>query len=411
MSLGSDEVVGSRLRQQILDSADPETQTAQWTCRALGELRALCAASSVRLDDHIRDLAELFDRLLASSPDPEFRRQATIYSHRLEPAIQHYFAPDEQEHLRKALKTIIVLRLLGVPYRAGCPTPAEGKAERLLASLYGLCGGAGLMVWDGEGAPVYVVETAPEQFVEWVVARSACFLGRDERDKTVSDAVWSALFPVAGHDAQPERELLPTGRQTCSTCLSGNTFPGREAVRIRCPDQDEYVLIFESLWEADRGRRVHRGVRALAGKFPMERVGIWIPGRPTPQDEELIVCYMATAQAMRRVFSCGGGRENERWLVRALQGQYLQVSRLALAVILKCYRHGMVVTDRGIWRPGNAVGSLVHLIGDLVTWSGMGGLDARCRKAASGKLTNDAEEYTMTAVAGDRREKWHKTPK
>jgi len=272
--------------------------------------------------------------------------------------------------LEKVLKSLIMLRLLEVPYRPGCPISAAEEGESLLASLYILCKGMGLMVLSEGGNPVYVVETDHGRFVEWIIARMTGLLGRNDRDKTVSDALWSALFPIPECGTRPERALSPTLPQSYPIQLSGNAFPGREAVLVRCPGLGEWVLVFESLWEMDRGGRVHRVVRVLPEGISPDQVWIWIPRRPSQPEAGQIASYMATARALRQVLSQESAGEMDEWTARALKRQYLQASTPALEGIVDCYRQGEVVTDIDTWRLDDHADSLVHLIERLVAWVG-----------------------------------------
>jgi len=355
----------SKLRRQVLDSLDPEVQETRWACRALGELRSLYRASvaqSAQPDGRVQDLAGVFDRLRTSWTSPELRRLAAIYEQHLKPVIELHFYGSERGQLKKALKVLMMLRLLEVPYRPGSPLPSAVEADSLLASLHVLCGGVGLMRWREGDRPVYVVEADRGRFVEWVVARTTGLLGRQDRDKGVSDALWSTLFPIAECGARQERYLPPGQSGGGPVQLCGGAFPGREAVLIRRPGRGAWVLVFESPWEMDRGRRVHQAMRALPPHLSPGQVLIWMPRRPLRREAEQITCYIAAGRALRQALSQEGAGE----VVCALQRSYLWASGPALEGIVDGYRDGRVIADGGTWRPGDHANSLVHLIGELV---------------------------------------------
>ena len=211
-----------------------------------------------------------------------------------------------------------------------------------------------------------VVGADPDWFVEWAIARMAAYLGRADRDKAVSDALWATLFCTPERGTGPE--FLPDGSQQHRLTLSGDVFPGREAVLVRWPGVAEWVLVFESPWEADRGGRLQRVMRALPGGIDSCQVWIWVPREPSPHEADRITYYMAAARVLRNAFSEEGADQTGGWLIRALQEPYLGASRPALEAIIACYRQGMVVTDGGTWRPGQHTDSLADLVGDLVAW-------------------------------------------
>jgi len=350
-----------RLCQQVLRSVAPGVKGRCWTCVFEGRLRSFWPDASVQMSD----LADLYDHLLVSSTSPEFNRLAAIYAQCLEPVVARSFYGTRQRQLEKSLKALIVLRLLRVPYRAGNPVPGMA-AEGLLSSFYILCKGAGLMAWNDNGNPVYVVENDPEQFVEWVVTWMAAFLDRNERDKAVSDALWSALFSAPECGAR--QGLLPAVSQPCSLLLSGDVFSGREALLIQWPGAGKWVVAFESPWKVDQGRRVHRVMRALPEEVSSSRVLIWVPRRLLLREEEQVVCYMAIARALRMMPADESVDETGGWLIRALQRAYVSASLHALEAILDSYRQGMVVTDRGTWCPDQCTDSLIHLVRELMVW-------------------------------------------
>jgi hypothetical protein len=351
----------NRLCQQVLRSVAPGVKGRCWTCVPKGRLRLFLPDASVQTCD----LAGLYDHLLATSASPEFNRLAAIYAQCLETVVARNFCGTRRRQLEKSLKALIILRLLGVPYRAGSPIPGAAE-EGLLSSLHILCQGAGLMAWNENGNPVYVVENDPERYVEWVVTRMTAFLGRNERDKAVADALWSKLFSVP--EGGVRQELLPAGSQPCSLLLSGDVFSGREALLIQWPGAGKWVVAFESPWKVDQGRRVHRVMRALPGEVSSGRVLIWVPRRLLPREEEQVVCYMAIARALRMMPADESADETGGWLMRALQRAYLSASKLALEAILDSYRQGMVVADRGMWYPDQRTDSLVCLVRELMVW-------------------------------------------
>ena len=101
------------------------------------------ATPSTQARERTQDLAELFDRLLTSSTDPEFQRLAGIYERHLEPMVVRHYRRNRRRRLERSLKALVVLRLLDVPYRSGCPI-STGAEKNLLSSLSVHCRGAGL---------------------------------------------------------------------------------------------------------------------------------------------------------------------------------------------------------------------------------------------------------------------------
>ena len=358
------------LCRQVLDSIDPKVQETWQVCQTLGRLKSLCSTTLSQVDEGVRDLAGLFDRLCVSRVPVEFSRWADIYGRCLEPLVALHFRGGDRERLGKSLKSLIILRLLWASYQSGCPSSSGGEEAALLATLHARCKGMGLMVWNEGAGPVYVVETERSQFVEWVITRMSSFLGRTERDKAVSDALWSMLFPTAECGLRQERALPTASLQPCPGLVSGSAFPGREGVGVRCPGQDERVLVFESPWEMDTGRRVHRALKDLPAGVPVERVWIWVPKRPSRRETEQVTCYMAAGRALRELLCQeSAGEVVDRWLVRALRRRYVRASMPALRAIVECYRQGMVVAGEGTWRPEDHEGSMECLIRGLLTWA------------------------------------------
>ena len=292
-----------------------------------------------------------------------------------------------RQRLERSVKGLISLRLLGVPYRGGCPVWGGANSD-LLYALHVLCRGDGLMAWPEEGRPVFVVESDPERFADWSITRASAFLGRKDRDKALSDALWSTLFTVRGR-RRAEEPPGGIGPEPATVVVSGEVFPGREAVYLERAGAGEWVLVFESPWKADRGGREQRVMRALPEGVGPGQVWIWIPRELKPCEREEVTCYLAAAKALRKALSAEHIDEGRGRLVRELRQSYLGTCKPALEAIIDCYREGTIETDRGTWWAGERGASLVEAIADLVTWAGGGmdrerAFDKRCHRGYNG---------------------------
>ncbi len=362
------------VRRQIWQSMAPGVREAGLKCRVLARLRKLWHVSPRPMGCQPWHLAALFDQLTTDN-DAKIERLTGIYRQYLEPLLVHHFNGDERERLKSILKSLVILRSLGIPYRAGCPIPIV-DGDRLLASLHRRCGGIGLMTWRevDERRPVYVVEADADRFLGWITGRMTAFVGVADREKATLDAVWSVLFSTPDRGIQLTRELSPGGPQASSAWLHGDAFPAREAVLIRCPDLGAKVLVFESPWvRGNRGLGVDRALGALPPACSARDVWVWHPRRLTSRPREHVTCYLALGRALRR---SSPRQSPETTLFDALRDHYLQASVLALQEIVDCYRYGIIETDGGAWKPRGE--SLLHVVEGLVTWA-LGRRDRRRR--------------------------------
>ena len=353
-----------RLGGQVLNSAYPGVREPWWRCGVLKRLRSVCLEVGGK-DADLHDLSDLFDRVLVAATDPELKRLLDIYNRYLEPVVARHFTGEEGEWLRKGLKRLVLLRWLGVPYRPGYPEPLV-EGEDLLSSLHHLCGGKGLMVWDEGGESVYVVEADQEKFVEWIIEWTARLLGQEERDKAVSDALWSVLFPPSECGRRRERIVVRAG---LSFTLSWAPLPGREAVVVQRHGGEKWGLIFESPWSIDLGARTHRAMEVVESQADASRILIWMPRRLSQDEAAVVYCYMAAGRALRQILA-GKGEALEDPVVRMLLERYREAGVMALQALLASYREGSVVAEGEIWRAGDGRVSLVGLIGDLIAWAG-----------------------------------------
>lgn len=341
-----------RLHQEVLGNVSEAVKEQGAICHSVRRLWALCGSCPRPVDS----LGDLFEFLRASGGYPAFDRLAAIIDHRLAPIIQRHFPTEERAVLEEALRVLVILRILGVPYRPGSPIPSV-TAEELLDVLHRLCAGEGLMVWrEVDDEPVYVVETAPEQFAEWLLARQVAFLGHREREKALSDALWAAL---ATDDLVAVTEA--------SIRIEAGPFARREAVMVQHPTLGERVIVFESPWKEDQGRRARRVLKRLPEGVPSDHVWIWLPASPDPEEAQWMMCYMALGRALREA-----DEEDRGAALSVMRESYPSASALALRAIAGCYRRGRVVTERGVWRPNGYQGSLVSLTRHLIAWASGG---------------------------------------
>lgn len=342
----------NRLCQEVLRNVSKAVKQREAICQSVRRLWAFCGTCPGPVDS----LGDLFASLQTSGGYPAFDRLAAIIDHRLSPIIQRHFQAEEQAVLAKALRALVVLRILELPYQSGSPISSR-TAESLLNALHRLCAGDGLMVWRETGDnPVYVVEREIDRFTDWVLARQVAFLGQHEREKALSDALRVALATdeIAGMAETPIRlEAVP--------------FAGGEAMLVQHPSLGERVIVFESPWEEDLGQRVHRVLQRLPEGMPVDHVWVWQPALLDPEDVQQVTCYMALARALREA-----GEENRAAALNLMGESYPSVSALALRAIVGCYRRGRVVTERGVWRPNGHRGSLVSLTQYLVIWASDG---------------------------------------
>jgi hypothetical protein len=332
-----------RLRQEALAFVSEQVEKHVAVCRVVRRLETLDRSCPIPVEY----LSDLFDALRGTAADPTFNRQVVILEHRLGPIIRQHFPADDQVVLKRALKTLVVLRTLGVPYRTA---PAVDR----LAALHRLCEGDGLMAWHGRGdAPVYVVERDVERFVDWLLARQIAFLGRREREKALSDTLWSALVTEK-----------PTTVGETLIGIEAAPFAEREAVLVQHPTLGQRVVVCESLWPVDRGQRLHRVLQRLPAGIPLDHVWIWLPASPDPEEVQRMTCYMALARTLREA-----DEEDREAALSVMRESYPSTSALALRAIVGCYRRGRVVTERGVWRPNGYQGSLVSLTRHLFAWA------------------------------------------
>lgn len=356
-----------KLRREILQHAARGVKRRETICRSIRRLEAMHRSCPGVIDN----LDDLFDQFHAAQSDPDFGRLATILNKRLNPIIRHHFREDEQRVLQRALRRLIVLRILGLPYRSESPI-SLARANGLLASLHRLCNEDGLMVWRGaEGEPIYVVERDTDRFIDWLVTRMIAFLSQWERDKALSDALWTTL-------------TLGKGARVEGVTFKVEMTPSTEGQAALICHQvlGKRVLVFESPWKEEQGYRVHRVVRRLPQDVDWAQIWVWLPASPEPEEDLYINRYAALARALRE-----SGSQESNAIKSRLSQLYVASSASALRAIIRCYRQGEVITDRGTWRPDRRRESLVAAITQLVTWRvGEGAVAQDERQGAAGAI-------------------------
>ena len=341
--------------QQALACLDPQVQGERWACRAIGELAQLCFHAQFRPGDPGRGLVDLYERLPDSASPAELIRLRKLVRQRLDPLIKEHFQAEEAEYLERAVRMLVMLGVIGLPYQPGCPPPVQwgtdAPLEPLLHRLHVLSKGAGLFLWETNGNRTYVVEEDLKQIVEWMTTCTLATLTAGDWNKTLSDAIWVCLFPRFVCEGQIERTLPPTGRRPFPLHISGAAFPGREAVIFRCGEGEPWGLIFESPLEGERGKRARAALASLRKQVPLNRVLVWEPARPHERDRAFIARYTALARLLRAAFPLREKAQQQRpGVVSVLKSRYVRACPRAMRAILTCYWQGAVVGRERVWR-------------------------------------------------------------
>ncbi|MBN2394713.1 MAG: hypothetical protein JXR84_28535 [Anaerolineae bacterium] len=345
---------------QVLNHLDPKVQEICWQCRVWGTVQRLFAQPGFKLPDTLQDIADLFEVTPPSWKNGEARRLRHIYRHTLRPRIRQHFSLAQAAALERYIQRLIVLRWLDVPYKG---TRDPHLLSQLL-SLHTLCQGHDLMVWVEGETPVFVVENRRKAFIAWMMQRMQAFLGYAERDKTLADALWTAWFTTPDFGSVSERTLpLPAGAE--SLHVSGEAFPGREAILIRAGEVPPRVVIFESPWELDQGRRVRAAMPQIPAGIPPSRVWVWEPARLTPGQAQTVLAYMTTGRALRYALLQKGYEQAAPRLVNVLKHYYLEASSSAIHHLVQCYQNGQIVTDDGVYPPPAESPDMLHSLAQV----------------------------------------------
>ena len=341
--------------QQALTCLDPQVQGERWVCRAIGELAQLCFQPQLRPGNPSRGLVDLYERLPNSASPAELIRLRKLVRQRLDPLIRGHFQAEEAEYLEQAVRMLVMLRVIGLPYQPGCPPPVQwgtnAPLDPLLHRLHVLSKGAGLFLWETNGNRTYAVEEDLMQFVEWMITCTLATLTAGDWNKTLSDAVWACLFPRFVCEGQLERTLPPTERRPFPLHISGAAFPGREAIIFRCGEGEPWGLIFESPLEEERGKRARAALASLRKQVTLNRVLVWEPARPHERDKAFMARYTALARLLR-VASPLHEKAQQQWpgAVSVLQSRYVWACPRAMRAILTGYWQGVVVGHERVWR-------------------------------------------------------------
>lgn len=337
------------LERQIFSSIDPRIQEEHWRCQIRARLHTLSAYDQIQFTAESKNWAQLFDLLSALWKNEEVLRLKAIYQHRLIPLILENFSSAQGVRLQQSLKYLMALRLLGVPYKTGCPLTNSVDDIKLLTRLHVLCEGHGLMAW-GEGKDLcFVVEDNPQQLLSWIIQRASCFLGSKERDKIIADALWATLFPESLLESDPVRCWISESGDTFS--ISGEAHSGREGVWVNRGGDSSWYLVFESPWKQDRGCQVQHALEVLPPDMPKDRIAIWEPASLSPDESDLLVRSMSVSKALSYARSQCGQDIKMPWIVSGLHRVYIGNGKQAFHTILGCYKAGRVITDRGIQAP------------------------------------------------------------
>ncbi|MBN2394519.1 MAG: hypothetical protein JXR84_27550, partial [Anaerolineae bacterium] len=316
----------------------------------------------------VEDLADLFQGFPKNWHPDEVQRLIDVYNNVLSPLIGEHFSIEQQALVTRSLKCLIVLRLLEVPYRAGEPIEADTGVVQLLLKLHMHCRGYGLMIWQENGAQVFVVETEQDLYIDWVIRRMTAFIQRRHRDKAVSDAIWATLFSQPDHSNGRERYLLPASPGQRLLCVSGDLFPNREGVLVKTSLTERWVLIFESPWEPDRGHRVRGAIQQLPDKVTSEQVWIWEPRVLSPAETQIVLRYIAAGRALRYALLEYAQGRGVAWIIAALRRKYTSVCPLAMRTLLACFDEGIIVSDGGVYNPRRGEQSLIPTLEALAAW-------------------------------------------
>jgi len=354
--------------KQISASIDARVTTPHWRCYLSGAFHRLWAQMCTCVRARVEDLADLFQGLPKNWYPDEVQRLTDVYNNVLSPLIGEHFPVEQQALVTRSLKRLIVLRLLEVPYRAGEPVEADTDVVQLLLDLHMHCRGYGLMIWQENGAQVFVVETEQELYIDWVIRRMAAFVQRRHRDKAVSDAIWATLFSQPDHSNGSERCLLPTSPGQRMLCVSGDLFSNREGLVIRTSLTERWVLIFESPWEADQGYRVRQAMQQLPSAIKSDQVWIWEPRLLSGDESQVVLRYLAAGRALRHALLEYAQGRGVAWIIAALRRKYIGVCPQAMRQLLACFDEGTIISDGGVYTPRRGEQSLIPTLEALAAW-------------------------------------------
>lgn len=328
---------------------DTKVSEHHWYCRLQGRLRALLSQPEVCNCRAVESWGTIFDCLRSLESAEEVTRLSHIYYRRLIPLVEQHFLPQDQVTLREALKTMMLFRYLDVPYQ-GYDLEYMTTTGMLLVKLHLLCRGQGLMAWQEDDSVVFTIEVDREQFAAWTVKRMHYFQDSNTRDKLLSDALWSIVFATAENETLDRRRGRLSSGQVFFV-LGGDT-PSRAAVSIYLPDAEvRSMLVFESPWSQDRGRRVQRVLFDLPQSFPKSRILVWEPGSLDPEARVFLQDYLATGMALRYAMTQKHHGVPQDWLIRALRRRYLKAVPEVLHVLTGCFQQGQVVSDAATLNP------------------------------------------------------------
>lgn len=343
------ESIPADLDRSLRNQIDTKVMERGWYCRLHGRFRALFSQPQVCGCGAVESFGAIFDCLSSLTSDEEITRLRTIYHRRLTPLIEQYFVPKDQEILREALKTMMLLRYLDIPYR-GYDLEQTSHVGMLLARLNLLCRGRDLMAWQENDLVVFTIETDHERFSAWTVNRMRYFQDSSTRGKLLSDALWSTLFSEAENERLDKWQgQLDSGKPFF---VLGNNIPNREAVNVRLAGADMgLIVVFESPWPQDRGRRLQRVLLDTPRSYPKSRILIWEPRLLNPETRAFLQDYLAVGMALRYAMAQKHHGSQQDWLIRALRRKYLKTAPKALRVLTESYRQGQVVSDFATLKP------------------------------------------------------------
>jgi hypothetical protein len=321
----------------------------------VSRLRHLCADPRVDFAGDVGSLAQLFERIPGSYGEGEAERLTRLYRATLEPLVVRNFERYQQIYLKQQLKILIVLRLLDVPYRP-LTNDEDFACYQTIASA---CNEEGLKIWREGDACYVVVESSVHAYATWIVRRSLKLIGREEREKVVSDALWSHFF-TTGNPPRTEITLLDEEPSRCM--IDGTAYSGREGIVLRCEGAAPWVIAFASPWKEDRGQRVCGVLSALPPEVPLGRVAVWEPRFLTSPERDDLLHYGAAARALRLALARDRRSPPHAHLIDILRKEYLTAAPGALRTLLACYREGRLITDCGVIEPRQETRELAHTL-------------------------------------------------
>lgn len=324
------------LETRPLACLDPKVRDPHWYCRAE---RALPCTGPCPLLTHTGICPGLQGLLHQSDVHGEHNREherwTTIYETLLKPKIERHFSQSQRQRLTRSIQSLILLRSLNVPYGAGCPATGAPLDTILLLQLHDLCQGAGLMLWQEHSSPIFVVETDRRAFLDWVLARMLTFSTSAQREHTVGELLWTYLFA--------DRHTLQNTPGYDSSSASVSPLLGREGVLFRSHDGRARLVIFESIWKMDRGRRTQRVMAQLPSGMGLGDVWLWEPAEPDDNDLRCLEMVMAHTQALQFATT--------PWVRDMLRQRQADLAEVAEQTVMACYRDGRIYSHLGVQYP------------------------------------------------------------